>query len=208
MNWRDESVVRLLNPSPARLTLIIVKHRATFLVLIISLSVSGGCDMAQPKGGAQLMSADVGATEWPFAPAAMRIHPFTQITVDAETGSPMLDAHIELLDQAGDVTKGIGTLRFELVSVSDRASASAVNDRRIEMWDVALETLDDNLQHFDRITRTYGFKLKLNAPPDNKARLRLHAQFTKPTGNRLTAEMLVKSSKRTNPAPTESANDN
>ena len=178
-----------------------VKRHPTTVILIAMLAACCGCELADPKGRSGATAPDLtGSSEWPFAPATMRIHPFTQFSIDTATGKPILDARIELLDPMGDVTKGIGTLRFELLATSDRASASQVSDRRIDMWDVSLITLDENHQHFDRITRTYGFKLKLDAIPDNNTRLRLQAQFTKPSGRRLSADMLLKSPRPTSPA--------
>src|ERR1051325_10494207 len=50
---------------------------------------------------------------WPFQPVSVRIHPFTSLRL-AGMGGPSLDARIEFIDPAGDVTKGVGDLRFEL----------------------------------------------------------------------------------------------
>lgn len=167
-----------------------MKYIARIILFSAVAAAIIGCDESLLKGGMTSGAADSQPTpEWPFAPVAMRVHPFTQIAVDDQTGEPMLEARIELLDQLGDVTKGVGRLRFELLTASDRASASQAAEHRIEKWEVSMVTLGENRQHYDHITRTYRFKLKLTQPPEAGTPLRLVAQFTKPTGKRLSADM-------------------
>jgi hypothetical protein len=124
------------------------------------------------------------AAGWPFAPESMRVHPFTSIGLDARDGALMLEARVELLDAAGDVTKGVGEFRFELYA--DHAAASRRGqDQQLNRWEAPLRTLEQNAQHYDPITRTYLFKLRLDPPPPTDQRLKLVAQFTDPTGRRL-----------------------
>jgi len=127
------------------------------------------------------------ASAWPFAPVAMRVHPFTSITFDPEQNSLVLEVRMELLDQVGDVTKGVGDFRFELYADKLKASLRGV-DERLNVWDGPVSTLEQNRQHYDSITRTYSFKLRLDPAPPADQKLRLVAQFTDPSGKRILAE--------------------
>jgi hypothetical protein len=99
----------------------------------------------------------------------------------------VLEARIELIDRLGDVTKGVGQLRFELYLAPASASQRG-QDHRIAFWDVPLDSLNANAQHWDPITRTYLFRLSLDTPPPPSVPLRLQVQFTDPGGKRLTAD--------------------
>ena len=148
--------------------------------MVLLAAVLAGC---QFKGDAR-SPRDAGGP-WPFRPAAVRVHPFTRL--EHQGGLDMLEARIELLDAAGDVTKGVGTLRFELYSEAPTEGRQG-QGRRLYHWQVSIESLDSNAEHWDPITRTYQFMLKLDRPPPAERRLRLHVQYDAATGERLTAE--------------------
>lgn len=84
----------------------------------------------------------------PFAPAAIRVHPLTQISRDG-AGSPVIVLHIELLDAWRDGVKGVGLLR---VDVSGEGES-----RR---WDVNLYDMSINAPAYDPATRTYRLQLE------------------------------------------------
>lgn len=153
----------------------------------------GGCDGIRFKGpagsdppsGAQADPQPAAA--WPFAPVSMRIHPFTAIEFDESRDVAVLNARVELLDQVGDMTKGVGQFRFELYQVG-RGAGSDTQQRQLYAWQVPLQTIDQNRLHYDHITRTYGFELKMDQMPQAGTALRLVGQFTTPSGRRLSAD--------------------
>ena len=146
-----------------------------------------GCNDLRLKGEG---IADPGSVRepWPFVPVAMRVHPFTSISRDEETGGIVLDARIELLDQLGDVTKGVGTCQFELFEVDQRASTASNARASVASWQASIMRLDENRRHYDPITRTYVFKLKVDASQRPRKPLLFVACFTDHLGRRLNAE--------------------
>jgi len=131
-----------------------------YCVLMVAL-VAGGCENG---GGGMTMPpkptdtpADVADPRWPFWPAQMHIHPLTRISTDRSTGATVLEARIEFLDQYGTTTRGFGQIRLEL---SDQAGA--VPSAFTDVWSIDLRLLERNRTHFDDVTRTYLFKLKLD----------------------------------------------
>jgi len=156
------------------------------LSIVMAVGLAAGCLGLEPKGG-QVDDAYQGGLDWPFAPAAMRIHPFTSIEYDEKRQTHVLEARVEMLDQVGDITKAVGTLRFELYQLGEQASAGASQTEMLYSWDAPLRTIEQNRAHFDPITRTYLFKLKLDHPPEPGSRLRVVAQLTDPADRHLTA---------------------
>ncbi len=157
------------------------------VAMVLSVSAMTGCLGLEPKGGRGL-EAYRGATTWPFVPTGMRVHPFTSIEYDAQRNSHVLEARIEMLDPVGDMTKAVGQLRFELYRLGRQASAGPSQARLLYSWDAELRTIEENRSHFDPITRTYLFKLKLDRPPEQGEHLRVVAQFTDPGERHMTAQ--------------------
>jgi len=160
-----------------------------WLILALVLT-AGGCNNGLPFRGNSATGGGASGTpmgDWPFTPFAMRIHPFTSLTTDEASGEQVLDARIELLDPVGDVTKGVGDLRFELYSQPPTASREGER-QRLQQWHATIAEISDNRRHYDAITRTYSFRLKVTAKLPRKVHLTLKAQFTDPTGRRLHAE--------------------
>lgn len=156
--------------------------RREFLMLTLAAALLGGCIF---KGGPAAPGA--GAAEpWPFVPVAMRVHPFTTLVNDPQREAPVLEAHIEMLDQLGDVTKGVGHFRFELYQEQEK-NIRTDETLRLYMWDAPLLTIEQNQNHFDSSTRTYVFKLKLEKPLVAGQNLKISAQMTAPGGKRLIA---------------------
>jgi hypothetical protein len=161
-----------------------IVHLAGIAALGAALA-SGGCDAISLKGA----DADAGALEgdaWPFRPAAMRIHPFTAIERDEEAEALVLEARVELRDQLGDTTKGVGDFRFELYAREPEASQQGER-RRLAVWDAPLQTLEQNRRHYDPVTHSYLFRLRLPQRPPEDRRLELLAQFSPRRGQRLMA---------------------
>lgn len=160
------------------------------------------------KGGRPSNDVLSDQTPWPFRPASIRLHPFTQISqtelgvasdseqAKSQAKNPdqkagvmlMVDARVELLDQLGDVTKGVGSFRFELYDVGASAAHQG-EDLRLQKWEAPLLTLEQNERLYDSITRTYWFRLPLDeAPPANRP-LKLAVQFTDQAQHRLMSEI-------------------
>ena len=166
---------------------------AGLIVLLTSIGLSG-CDSVAFRGTAG--TATLSADDWPFVPVAMRVHPFTALAyepnaeADADDADEarmlVLEARLELMDQLGHATKGVGEWRFELY-VEPRA-ASRQARQRLEVWQAEMMTVEANSRHYDPITRTYAFKLRVIDPPPTNASLTLVAQLADPRGERLLAE--------------------
>ncbi len=156
--------------------------------MAVAAASLGGCDSVFKGGPATSASA---TESWPFAPVAMRIHPFTSVVSDPQHRTMVLEIHMEMLDPQGDVTKGVGHFRFELYEAKEK-SARTDEDVRLYMWDAPMETPEQNQQHYDPSTRTYVFKLKLEQPPTAGQKFRIAAQLTDPSGKRLIASAPLK----------------
>jgi len=95
----------------------------------------------------------------PFAPSSMRVHPLTRIIPNTEYPDHLqIDMRLELNDRFGDTTKGIGLLRIRLFP-SLSSSQNGNPDIRIALWKPEFQDVNQNVLHFDRITRTYHFLL-------------------------------------------------
>jgi len=144
-----------------------------------------GCEWLPFKGEREAEVAAGAEARWPFWPVAVRVHPFTSLSYDEQAEAAVLEAWIELIDPAGDVTKGIGQFRLELYMIGSRASREG-QAHRLHLWDVAVETVQDSARHFDSLTRTHQFRLRLEEMPETGGKLELRVQFTDARGERIT----------------------
>jgi hypothetical protein len=94
---------------------------------------------------------------WPFRPRAMRIHPLTRLADDPKAGY-VVEIRVEFLDGQRHTTKALGEVTVALFSVSTAGPGEAV-----EHWTVDLSDLEVNALHFDDVTRTYLFRLAIDA---------------------------------------------
>lgn len=118
------------------------------LPLIVLLSAS--CAPA-PEPAPVWNPAAPGA--WPFAPAALRLHPLTHVE-RTQAGEAVIMCHIELLDFWGDTTKGVGELHIELLRPVPGGNPV------VELtWDIDLRDPNDNVTLYDQSTRTYRIQL-------------------------------------------------
>lgn len=162
----------------------------TLGIFVIALLLAAGCEFK----GDRVNDRGADGARWLFVPTAVRVHPFTTLKA-GEPGDPIvLEARIEMIDQAGDVTKGVGELRFELYAEAATAQ-NAGKERQLMRWEAALLTLAQNQRHYDPITRTYSFKLKLIEPLPNGMKLRLDVQLTDDTGRRMNGSAPVRAPK-------------
>ncbi len=116
---------------------------------------------------------------WPFWPERMRLHPLTHLTVDYETGEPILEARLEFRDQIGDMVKAVGQARFDLHDRDPRLGVT----RTLESWEQDIRDTEVNGRHYDELTQTYVFRLQLHniKPPDGAT---LRAYFLSISGRR------------------------
>ncbi len=106
----------------------------------------------------------------PFAPTSLRVHPLTQLDVNAQKAdgspdpTPRIVLHVEMRDAFGDTVKALGTLRAELYAPGARVRASGPGaegmEVRIADWEQpALRDAAQNARRFDQATRTYRIQL-------------------------------------------------
>jgi hypothetical protein len=126
-----------------------------------------------------------------FAPVKIRLHPLSRI-IPAEKETPAsVEARLEFTDQFGDISKSVGTARFELFAYDPIAIAH--EGKRLGQWDESLTTPDDNRNHWDAITRTYLFKISPDGSIAGHDRVVLAATFTLPNGEKLSDEIILPS---------------
>ncbi len=172
-------------PLPARLALIVL--------------LAGGFAPKGIEGKAAAGAAEEPASpppnlrtyDWPFQPTHMRVHPLTRIRTSSNerTGEQetYIDLQLDLLDQFGHTTKGIGEVRFELFSASEEERSE-----RLEVWRIDINDLAANTEHYDWVTRMYRFNLLLpQARLAQHRRFRVQAFMELPGGTRLQTEALL-----------------
>ncbi len=163
-------------------------YRCMSLVLVVMMSavLVSGCMI---KGHDEEASGLVeGSSFWRADPVSMRIYPSTRFVMESE--KPLLEARIELFDAMGDSIKSSGRVRAELFAVSD--SPSKTIGHRLYIWNISLQTLEDQQVYYDPITRGYIFRLKLDEFDIAMKSTLLRMTFTLPTGNRLETEDIVR----------------
>lgn len=127
-----------------------------------------------------------------FAPVEVRIHPLTRMIHEKdEDGGNRIEAHIEMLDEAGDGVKGAGMLSIELYRGSGPVSGVGEQDQ-LDRWSINLADRQINAEAYDRVTRTYrvvltGLPRYLKGPEG----LTLHIRLTTPGGRQLAAEARI-----------------
>ena len=120
-------------------------------------------------------------------PASIRLHPFTGTrTFDENGGIRGVDVRIEAMDHLGDATKAFGEFRFEMYKFV--ANSQDPKGDLIATWAEDVLSPKKNLLHWDKITRTYEFKLQWNKPIPVGNRFVLLATFKSPFTERMYAE--------------------
>lgn len=132
-------------------------------------------------------SAPAGAFQ--AAPTKARFYPAPAPRVVREGDTLFVETRVELLDEMDDSTKGIGEFHFELLNQAESDEGAA--GLRLYAWDVLIMTLNDQKRYYERTTRSYMFKLKIDtgAAPRRDKTLRLI--YTPPGGKAVTAETLL-----------------
>jgi len=98
---------------------------------------------------------------WPFRPSRVRIHPLSYFEAGTSNRPRVLHLRLEFFDLFEHNTKGLGTIEFELYSGS--GSTEPIGTRsRLEAWVSDINDLQQNLERYDDVTRTYLFPLKID----------------------------------------------
>ncbi|MHC5114329.1 MAG: hypothetical protein ACYTGP_07865 [Planctomycetota bacterium] len=158
--------------------------RVAAIVLVLSVLACGGCETT--KGGVRGASsthAD-GSPRWPFWPTDMRIHPLTRIAADADGAETVIEARLELVDEDGHTTKGVGVVTCELISRGD--------DTVVAFWELDLNDRAVNRERYDEVTRTYLIPLELNDATVLPERPELRARFASTDGQVFEAKLQVR----------------
>ena len=113
------------------------------------------------NAGSDFAATAMPVEEWPFVPAAVRIHPLTRILTGDVAAESVVETRIEFADRWGDTTKAVGRLQLDLYGSDGNEDAPLTPVHR---WEQDLTNLDLNRAHYDQVTRTYLFKLGLTEP--------------------------------------------
>ena len=100
---------------------------------------------------------------WKPIAVRMRVYPTTRFVSDS--GKPVLEARIEMLDEMGDSVKASGLWRIELLSGGE---TRVIRDPRklLYSWQVQAMTLAQQQRLYDPVTRAYHFRLQMDQPTD------------------------------------------
>ena len=117
-------------------------------------------------------------------PAQIEILPFSKPkSWDSDQIPDGVEVVLRPLDSFGDQTKAVGLFRFELYLF--QKASSDPRGQRIGFWEENLMTRQSQLLHWDRITRTYRFRLSLAGQSVRPGKDVLEVTYLSPTGTRL-----------------------
>lgn len=96
---------------------------------------------------------------WPFIPASAHIHPLSHFVTNDKENRVVINMRVEFFDRYNHNTKGLGLIRFELYPYIN--GESGYSNKRIEVWVEDINDLNNNLERYDDVTRTYLFPIKV-----------------------------------------------
>lgn len=100
--------------------------------------------------------------QWLFWPTRVRVHPLSRAIRAATDRSLILEVRLEFLDRFGHNSKGVGQVRLELYhSGPGRGNARPEARMRLGVWTIDISSAEQNLLHYDDVTRTYLFRLEV-----------------------------------------------
>jgi hypothetical protein len=155
------------------------------LTLMLPLTLALALAACQPAKNRNLSGSGMDM----FAPVKMRLHPLTRFIPAAGEADSTAEARLEFTDQFNDIGKAAGSVYFELF-VYQTLVPNHQGDR-IGFWKFDINTPEANEKAWDAITRTYLFKLPVNAAAKKQSRLILVATFTLPNSTRLTDDITL-----------------
>lgn len=121
-------------------------------------------------------------------PTQIEILPFTKFK-DWEGSNNIdgIEVYLRPLDILGDQTKAVGLFRFELYTY--RKAHKDPRGERIGIWQVDLSSKEAQLLHWDKLTRTYKFRLGLTKEINiTEGKYILDVTFIPIKGKRIAAE--------------------
>lgn len=128
------------------------------------------------------------------------VEPFTRVTSFDEDASPdgieLLLQAVNSLDNPGVMI--VGEIRFELFEFIPASGDR--KGRRLEYWDVALVSKEDQRDHWNQVTQMYEFRLRVDPsvlPIED--RYVLAVTYQSPLGDRLSTDCLIEYKKRGGP---------
>lgn len=169
-------------------------------VLLLGLGglLAGGCQrghsttwsVTEPSSGQATTQAATFEQYDLLMPAQIEILPFSKPrSFDADQIPDGIEVVLRPLDSFGDQTKAVGIFRFELY-LFQKASAEP-RGQRIGFWEENLGTHEGQVLHWDRITRTYRFRLSLAGQPVRPGKYVLEVTYLSPVGMRLSDTYII-----------------
>lgn len=167
-------------------------------LLLFSMILLAGCERRQnswkvhrkgPNGEVEYCAARSQIAL--LMPAKIEILPFTKPkSWDKDYIPDGIEVYLRPLDSFGDQTKAIGDFRFELYTF--RKASDDNRGERIGFWEVNLNAKKAQVLHWDKITRTYRFRLGWTADKEIKpGKYILEVTYTSPWKDRLTTQYVM-----------------
>ena len=157
-------------------------------LVVLLIGAQAGCVF---KGARQIFLPRPAHPDiWHPQPVRIRVYPSSRFNTDSDSQTVVLEARIELLDDMDDAIKGVGQFHFELLGKPGRGRTAL--DRRLYSWDVAVFTLEQQTRRYDKVTRTYLFRLKVDEPFLPPRDTTLKAVFVPPTGHPLEDQTVIR----------------
>lgn len=164
-------------------------HRPIGVLILTAgaLILTAGCQKHQhaiwPKESPTSQQASAEAADL-LQPRQIDVLPFTKPTsFDDDIVPDGIEVVIRPLDEFGDQTKAVGVFRFELY-VAKKASSDA-RGPRVGIWEQDLTSRSAQADHWDRITRTYRFRLMWTGESPRPGKYILEVTYLPPTGPRI-----------------------
>ncbi|MFW6061394.1 MAG: hypothetical protein ACOC93_01165 [Planctomycetota bacterium] len=158
-------------------------QRLRWIIYLGAMAALVGCN-------GRTTAPDVAAVPEPLdllLPSEIRLHPFTGTrTFSADNRRKGLEVRVEARDAFGDPAKAFGNFRFELYT--HRAASTAPTGRQLGVWHVPLLAPEQNIVHWDNMTRTYEFRLEWEHAIPAGEKFVVRAVFDSPFTERLFAE--------------------
>ncbi len=171
------------------------RRRLTRSLLLLCLFLPAGCQVrpADPRPTTphtnndtttQTSAPAIADQSWRPVAVKMRVYPSTRFVSDS--GKPVLEARIEMIDEMGDSVKTSGSWRVELLAGGE-ARTSKDQRKLLYSWQVQASTLAQQQRHYDPVTRAYHFRLQMDQPSDPLQAVTVSVTFTPPIGTTLQA---------------------
>ena len=175
-----------------------MKRTLTLCALLVACVMLAGCENGGDPPTVSTSSSDpaiAGTRTAPspldsLLPADLEIHAFTGKQTFDSAGNPMgFEVRIKMLDADGDPVKAYGDYSFALYLKRPRSADP--RGTRLDWWSEDLTEHADNQLHWDPISLTYKFNLRLKQSIAPGQELILDTFFVSPYTTRLHAERFI-----------------